>query len=372
MRVLLIHAERFSFSSEQEALEKPPDPPASGSFENCLVVFVTVEEGDGADEARLAAADAVAQAKTVRASAIVVYPYAHLSSRVARPEEAYGVLLELEKAISSMWEGLVARAPFGWYKSFQLSCKGHPLAELSRSFAGVQEVRYRGLPLEEAVALELVDERALRRPPWDKDVLEAYSRLRFDSLEGRRARVELEERAFRALGLRKLARISEPRWTHGLRGVAALASLCSKLEPGILASWGDVGDSVASTEVDPRGFLSEIDSELASMLEEVKLGEEGLSVSSLQGSVYAYRARSGGLAPLVVELPRLKCLGPLSSIVLSLIDLGLRRAERGRTPSLPFWLAPIQVALLPVSEKHSSFVERVAEKLSEIGVRFTV
>jgi hypothetical protein len=26
----------------------------------------------------------------------------------------------------------VKRAPFGWYKSFKISCKGHPLSELSR------------------------------------------------------------------------------------------------------------------------------------------------------------------------------------------------------------------------------------------------
>ena len=29
----------------------------------------------------------------------------------------------------------VSRAPFGWYKSFNLSCKGHPLSELSREFS---------------------------------------------------------------------------------------------------------------------------------------------------------------------------------------------------------------------------------------------
>jgi threonyl-tRNA synthetase len=30
----------------------------------------------------------------------------------------------------------VGRAPFGWYKSFKISCKGHPLSELSRDFEG--------------------------------------------------------------------------------------------------------------------------------------------------------------------------------------------------------------------------------------------
>jgi len=26
----------------------------------------------------------------------------------------------------------VKRSPFGWYKAFTISCKGHPLSELSR------------------------------------------------------------------------------------------------------------------------------------------------------------------------------------------------------------------------------------------------
>ena len=29
----------------------------------------------------------------------------------------------------------VSRAPFGWYKWFNVACKGHPLSELSRSFS---------------------------------------------------------------------------------------------------------------------------------------------------------------------------------------------------------------------------------------------
>jgi len=32
----------------------------------------------------------------------------------------------------------VYRAPFGWYKAFKISCKGHPLSELSREFRAQQ------------------------------------------------------------------------------------------------------------------------------------------------------------------------------------------------------------------------------------------
>ncbi len=37
-------------------------------------------------------------------------------------------------------EGLnVKRVPFGWYKAFEISCKGHPLSELSRTITAEEE-----------------------------------------------------------------------------------------------------------------------------------------------------------------------------------------------------------------------------------------
>ncbi|MDM7934636.1 MAG: threonine--tRNA ligase, partial [Methanothrix sp.] len=47
------------------------------------------------------------------------------------PATAIRVLKGLQEALSQRF--LVVRAPFGWYKSFTLRCKGHPLSELSRS-----------------------------------------------------------------------------------------------------------------------------------------------------------------------------------------------------------------------------------------------
>ncbi|NLA38404.1 MAG: threonine--tRNA ligase, partial [Methanomicrobiales archaeon] len=45
------------------------------------------------------------------------------------------VLRGLAGAIAGEDEFVVKRAPFGWYKAFSLSCKGHPLSELSRTIA---------------------------------------------------------------------------------------------------------------------------------------------------------------------------------------------------------------------------------------------
>ncbi|MEW5761505.1 MAG: threonine--tRNA ligase, partial [Candidatus Thermoplasmatota archaeon] len=48
------------------------------------------------------------------------------------------VFFDMEKKIAS-YGYEVLRAPFGWYKSFELSCKGHPLSELSKEIKGEEK-----------------------------------------------------------------------------------------------------------------------------------------------------------------------------------------------------------------------------------------
>ena len=57
---------------------------------------------------------------------IVLYPYAHLSSNLGNPELAMKILEEAEKELKKK-KFEVVRAPFGYYKEFELKVKGHPL-----------------------------------------------------------------------------------------------------------------------------------------------------------------------------------------------------------------------------------------------------
>ncbi|MEM1598466.1 MAG: threonine--tRNA ligase [Pyrobaculum sp.] len=135
MRLLYVHAERFAWDVKEPALDIR-DEPVSGKAENALVAFVTVERGDTADDdfLRQVARDIVDVAQRVKAGVIVVYPYAHLSNELARPYVAREVLEKLYAAVRSEFRGEVLKAPFGYYKAFELKCLGHPLSELSRSF----------------------------------------------------------------------------------------------------------------------------------------------------------------------------------------------------------------------------------------------
>ena len=140
MRLLMIHADFIEYAALKPAVKEPEEIPDLGKptrVEECLVAFCTAEKCDESspeETAKKAAAALVENVETLKAPRVVLYPYAHLSPDLASPKEAIRVLKLTEGAIKAAKPSLeVVRAPFGWYKSFDIRCKGHPLSELSRS-----------------------------------------------------------------------------------------------------------------------------------------------------------------------------------------------------------------------------------------------
>ena len=136
MRILFIHADRFEYKATEKTkyAEKATDEELNGSFGDSLVCFISAEKRDEADAKAIAkkAADEIEDiASQLKETQVVLYPYAHLSSSLARPEKALEIFVELEEVVRA--RGLeVHRSPFGWYKAFDIAVKGHPLSELSR------------------------------------------------------------------------------------------------------------------------------------------------------------------------------------------------------------------------------------------------
>ena len=157
MRMLLIHADYLEFEAKQPTpmAEEVPAELKSGMVDEALVAFIAVEEEDEADQAVVAgnAAREIAEVcKKVEARRVVLYPYAHLSSSLAPPATAIKVLDTTRDKLRA--EGFDAlRLPFGWYKAFKLSCKGHPLSELSRTITAeaVEVVEAPKLPSERVI-----------------------------------------------------------------------------------------------------------------------------------------------------------------------------------------------------------------------------
>jgi len=144
MRILLIHVDHFEYQVKEKALKEPEpisEVEGGGFIKEALVCFCTVEKGDDANPRRVAenASETIEEvARSVKAGCVVLYPYAHLSSNLASSVVAIPLLKSLEEILKAKGFSVV-RTPFGWYKSFKLSCKGHPLSELSRTITATQE-----------------------------------------------------------------------------------------------------------------------------------------------------------------------------------------------------------------------------------------
>src|SRR5438128_1849448 len=143
LRLLLIHADKFEYEAKEKAVKEPeslPNHAKKGALQDGLVVFATVEKGDEAspeNTATNAAASIEEVLSWLKTNRVMIYPYAHLSTDLASKEPAIATLKILEVKLSERGYE-VSRAPFGWYKSFTISAKGHPLSELSRTVTAQQ------------------------------------------------------------------------------------------------------------------------------------------------------------------------------------------------------------------------------------------
>lgn len=137
MRTLMIHSDylRYKTRSKTKIAEDIEDEKRASGVDNALVSFIAVEKEDEEDPELIitkTVREILSVQNKVNADNIVVYPYAHLSSSLSNPDVAQQILKGIEAELTDNNEA-VLRVPFGWYKSFELSCKGHPLSELSRT-----------------------------------------------------------------------------------------------------------------------------------------------------------------------------------------------------------------------------------------------
>ena len=131
MRILQLHCDNIEFTPTKKEIKSAEEiEPLTKKLEEVVVAFIAVEEGDDSSVAKKAVSEITESMKKVGCNRLLLYPYAHLSSKLASPSVAFNVLKEME----SFAKGLeVSRAPFGWTKSYKIQVKGHPLAENSKT-----------------------------------------------------------------------------------------------------------------------------------------------------------------------------------------------------------------------------------------------
>lgn len=144
MKILSLHCDYIKFKPLKPAikgLELAKGEEKQVEVKDPLVILTAIEKSD--EENKNIVSDYVKnildlKEKIGKVERIVLYPYAHLSSSLSAPDFAKQVLVDAEKELKDK-KIEVFRAPFGFYKEFELKCKGHPLSELSRSI-GTQTV----------------------------------------------------------------------------------------------------------------------------------------------------------------------------------------------------------------------------------------
>jgi len=131
MRILQLHCDYIEFTPVKKEIKSAEEiDPQSKRFEEVVVAFIAVEDGDNSDIAKKAMTEISDSMKKIGCNKLLLYPYAHLSSKLASPSIALSILKEME----AKPDGLeIFRAPFGWTKSYKIQVKGHPLAENSKT-----------------------------------------------------------------------------------------------------------------------------------------------------------------------------------------------------------------------------------------------
>lgn len=138
MKILSLHCDFIKFKPLKKALKEPEqlrkDQEKEHEVKEALVIFTAVEKQDESNPnlSKEYLENIKDIANQVKAEQIVLYPYAHLSPSLSSPDFALKTLEQAEKDLKKE-KFKVSRAPFGYYKEFELKCKGHPLAELSRT-----------------------------------------------------------------------------------------------------------------------------------------------------------------------------------------------------------------------------------------------
>lgn len=170
MQILLIHSDFIEYETKKSTpvAEKIDDSLKKGRMEEALTVFMAVEKNDE-ENLEYAAVQTVVEIKKVteqvKTNRVMLYPYAHLSSSLSSPKTAIETLKKIEDLLKEA-QFEVKRAPFGWYKSFTIKCKGHPLSELSRTIRIGEEKCITVIKEKEEVVSEALKSEAKATSYW--------------------------------------------------------------------------------------------------------------------------------------------------------------------------------------------------------------
>lgn len=136
MKIIALHSDFIEITPKKKAIKDADKVDKKTlKFKECLVVLSAAQAKDESNPESVAknlSKQVEDIANRVNTKTIVLYPYVHLVSDPSNPKVAKEILNNADKLLKKKFK--VNQAPFGWYKQFNIKCKGHPLSELSREF----------------------------------------------------------------------------------------------------------------------------------------------------------------------------------------------------------------------------------------------
>lgn len=135
--MLMLHVDSFTCTVTQKGrsplVETPVTP--SAHVEQGILVLASVEAGDesGLDQVTDGATAEIARlVDQLKVREVMVLPFAHLFAEPADPQIALSII---DGVVGQLREkGLrVERPPFGWFHTWDLKAKGHPLSRVART-----------------------------------------------------------------------------------------------------------------------------------------------------------------------------------------------------------------------------------------------
>jgi len=133
MRILQLHVDFIEYEPIKKEIEMAEEAEKKKvRYDNIVVVFVAAEKDDDISVAKKAMKEVKESLDVIKCNEVLIYPFAHLSSDLAKPSDALKVIKEMETEAKKL--GLKThRSPFGWNKQYSFKIKGHPMAEQGKT-----------------------------------------------------------------------------------------------------------------------------------------------------------------------------------------------------------------------------------------------
>jgi threonyl-tRNA synthetase len=136
MRLLILDSNKFKYKLNHKTKvgEEVSEEEFEQDYNNPLTIFITIEEKDAKDMLERVEKDIVKIASENNSQLILLNPFAHLSSKLAKPELAIKLLDQLYEKLIKYKQFKVIRSVFCWYKEFLIDVKGHNNSQIYREY----------------------------------------------------------------------------------------------------------------------------------------------------------------------------------------------------------------------------------------------